>query len=292
VNKGKSCVKRIFRARLSGLLHALGQEIDRGELGDPCIVFSPHPDDESLGCGGTIVQKKRVGANATVVFMTDGSASHRRFISEQRLKIMRRDEAISACEILGVEAANVVFLDFKDGQLGACHHAAVQKVSAILRQHVAEQIFIPYSNDATPDHQATHAIVLAALRESRKSVVVYEYPVWFWAHWPWVSVPIASPSQVIQQTMSSLSSWIRLLKDFRCFVPITEVMEQKRTALKQHRSQTTRLLPDFRWPVLSDVADGEFLACFFQEHEVFYRYTTRELFRYHSSAPATRAAIL
>jgi LmbE family N-acetylglucosaminyl deacetylase len=273
VNKGKSPLKRAFRKRLSSLLAALGRDLDHGEFAAPCIVFSPHPDDETLGCGGTIVRKQQAGAAITVVFMTDGSASHWKFIAEQELKKMRRAEAISACEVLGVDVAHVVFLDFKDGQLGSFRQEAVQKVSAILRQHASEQIFIPYSNDTTPDHQATHAIVLAALRESRKSAVVYEYPVWFWAHWPWVSVSPSSPSQVIQQTLRSLLSWIRLLKDLHCFVPITEVMEQKRTALQQHRSQTTRLLPDSGWPILSDVADGEFLECFFQEHETFYRYT-------------------
>jgi LmbE family N-acetylglucosaminyl deacetylase len=274
VNKGKSHLKLTFRRRLSGLLGALGRELDHGEFADPCIVFSPHPDDETLGCGGTIVQKKKAGAAVTVVFMTDGSASHRRFISEQELKTMRHAEALSACEALGVDATHVVFLDFKDGQLWNFRQEAVQKVNAILRQHASKQIFMPYSNDTTPDHQATHAIVQAALRESRKSAVVYEYPVWFWVHWPWVSVSLSSPSQVIQQALHSLLSWTRLLKDLRCFVPITEVMEQKRTALQQHCSQTTRLLPDSEWPILSDVANGEFLECFFQEHEVFYRHTT------------------
>jgi LmbE family N-acetylglucosaminyl deacetylase len=274
VHKGTThLIKRVFRKRLNDLLDALGREFDRGELGEPCIVFSPHPDDETLGCGGTIVQKRKAGATVTVVFMTDGSASHRSFISEQELRTMRRAEAIAACETLGVDAAHVVFLDFKDGQLGNFRQKAVQKVSAMLRQHASEQIFMPYSNDTTPDHRATHAIVLTALRERKKNAVVYEYPVWFWTHWPWVSVSSSSSSQVIQQAMHSLLSWMRLLKDLRCFVPITEVLEQKRTALKQHRSQTTRLLPNSGWPILSDVADGEFLECFFQEHEVFYRYT-------------------
>jgi LmbE family N-acetylglucosaminyl deacetylase len=273
VHKGKSHLKWTFRKRLTSLLDAFGRELNHREFGDSCIVFSPHPDDETLGCGGTIAQKKKAGATVTVVFMTDGSASHRRFISGRELKTIRCAEAISACDALGVDAAHVVFLDFEDGQLGSFRQEAVEKVSAILRQHASEQIFVPYSYDTTPDHQATHAIVLAALRESRKSVVVYEYPVWFWAHWPWVSVSPSRPTQVIQQAVHSLLSWIRLLKDLRCFVPITEVMEQKRTALRQHRSQTTRLLPDSRWPILSDVAEGEFLECFFQEHEVFYRYT-------------------
>ncbi len=51
------------------------------------LVFSPHPDDESLGCGGTIIKKKSLGARVKLVHMTDGSAAnHDNLISSQELK--------------------------------------------------------------------------------------------------------------------------------------------------------------------------------------------------------------
>ena len=36
------------------------------------IIFSPHPDDETLGCGGTIAKKVKEGYQVKIVFMTDG----------------------------------------------------------------------------------------------------------------------------------------------------------------------------------------------------------------------------
>jgi LmbE family N-acetylglucosaminyl deacetylase len=50
------------------------------------VVFSPHPDDETLGCGSTIIKKKRLGADVTIVFMTDGSKSHPHFIFRELIE--------------------------------------------------------------------------------------------------------------------------------------------------------------------------------------------------------------
>jgi len=36
------------------------------------VLLSPHPDDEALGCGGTLTLLNRKGVSSTVVFLTDG----------------------------------------------------------------------------------------------------------------------------------------------------------------------------------------------------------------------------
>jgi len=51
-------------------------ELDEKDLGCTATVFSPHPDDETLGCGGTIIKKKRAGAEVKIFYMTDGRKSH------------------------------------------------------------------------------------------------------------------------------------------------------------------------------------------------------------------------
>jgi hypothetical protein len=50
-------------------------------------------------------------------------------------------------------------------------------------------------------------------------------------------------------------------------------LELKRTALAQHKSQMTQLIPNSNWLTLADVSNGEFLACFFQDYEFFRQYT-------------------
>jgi hypothetical protein len=61
-------------------------------------------------------------------------------------------------------------------------------------------------------------------------------------------------------------------KDFNVVVDMADVLQKKKRALAEYRSQMTRMVPDVRWLTLADVAGGEFLGCFFGEHEMFKRY--------------------
>jgi LmbE family N-acetylglucosaminyl deacetylase len=254
-------------------MFTLGRPLDSSEVGASAIVFSPHQDDETLGCGGTIARKRHAGATVTVVFMTDGSASHRRLMSANALRSLRRGEALAACDVLGVAERDVHFLDFADGRLDEEHADAVRRVAQLLRDRPCEQVFVPYRADTTADHQAAHAIVLSALRQLRNRATIYEYPVWFWAHWPWIPKPATSRQGALDHWHVSARSWLLSMRELRSFVLIEDVLEQKRLALAQHRSQTTRLVPGTDWPILSDVGHGEFVQCFFQPRELFYRHT-------------------
>jgi hypothetical protein len=50
---------------------------------------------------------------------------------------------------------------------------------------------------------------------------------------------------------------------------VEDVLDVKRAALAAYRSQMTRLKPDAAWATLGDVANGQFLECFLQPHEIF-----------------------
>ena len=266
---GIAWIRVCLRRLLWGILKFCSRQVRDGDLRKPAILFSPHPDDETLGCGGTIIRKRNAVAKLKIVFMTDGSSSHRRFISEPELKAIRTQEALSACGVLGVKKEDVIFLDFKDQQLKQFEKEAGHRVATILSEQACEEIFIPYARDNTPDHDATNAIVVAAVKALRKNAVIYEYPIWFWHHWPWTSFSFSRRRGILGQLRASAFGWLGLIKNFRCSVPIREVLERKRLALRQHESQMIRLLPNVQWPILNDVSNGEFLQCFFQDSEVF-----------------------
>jgi len=244
------------------------------DLRASAIVFSPHPDDETLGCGGTVVHKVRAGAEVAVVFMTDGSASHRGRLPGDELKRLRSAEARVACQTLGIGREQVVFLDFKDGDLESARDEAIGRTVDILDRLNPSQVFIPCAEDDTPDHLATRAIVTAAVLSRERPVDVYEYPIWFWNRWPWTpKPPTRSMRQAAKLTYVGIGSWLRLAIQFRFFVTVGEVLHVKRAALASHRTQTTRLGQSQEWPILEDVADGAFLECFFRPYEVFRRYS-------------------
>ena len=155
------------------------------ELTASAIVFAPHQDDETLGCGGTIIRKRQQGAKVQIVFMTDGSRSHDRFIPEEKLIALRQQEATKAAETLGVASEDVLFLGFRDGELSHQATPAIARVTRLLQKEQPQQVFVPYIRETHPDHLATNQIVLAALNNYSREVSIYEYPVWYWHHFPW-----------------------------------------------------------------------------------------------------------
>jgi len=259
------------------LMNRIISEVDESDLERSAVVFSPHPDDETLGCGGTIIRKKRRGADVTIVFMTDGRRSHRHLISEDELKSIRAREALAASHMLGVEKNDVVFFEFECGKLGENQELAISKVIDILVDRKPKEVFVPYYKEPSSwseDHLATNRIVVSALQIYGRRIVIYEYPIWFWCHWPWASRgSTRSMWEILSALKESLLSGLSMLRDFQCSVYIEGVLEIKRAALDQYKSQMTRLIPDPRWQTLPDLSNGEFLACFFQQHEIFRRYS-------------------
>ena len=92
------------------------------------IVFSPHPDDESLGAGGLIQRVLKAGGKVKVVFITSGDGfpegveeedhiSHPTAKDYRRYGVVRREEALKATATLGMKERDVIFLGFPDGGL-------------------------------------------------------------------------------------------------------------------------------------------------------------------------------
>ena len=241
------------------------------------LVFSPHQDDATLGCGGTIIKKKRAGAQVKIVYMTDGAKSHEHLISEERLKLIRANEALKASRLLGLEEKDVAFLEYKDRELAENQISAIGKVSKILQLHKPDEIFIPHHKEPpqwwSKDHLATNRIVMSALHAYDKKPTVYEYPVWLWYHQPLIFKSISKAKETLMGIIPSLVSRFILLKDFRYSVYIGDVLQLKHAALNQYRSQMTRLIPVPQWSTLGDVLNGEFLEYFFQKYELFHRFT-------------------
>lgn len=262
---GMTLRKRYCRAYRNALC-AMAKEISRDALQRSAIVFSPHYDDETLGCGGTIIKKRAAGADLTIVFMTDGSKSHQQFMQQEELKEMRANEGIAATKVLGVDAHDVVQLGYEETKLTEHAEEAVQRVTELLGDKRPLDVFIPYQGDTHEDHEATARIVNAALCKVARRVTVYEYPVWYWQQWPFVTAPPQRMRWVIKR--AALAT-IRNFRDFRWRVSISKQLADKRAALEQYRSQMARINANLNWPILADVSGGEFLECFFQEYELF-----------------------
>lgn len=263
--------KRAYRRGFWFLADRVMSEIDENWLKENTIVFSPHPDDETLGCGGTISRIRKLGGEVTIVVMTDGRRSHHKYMQEETLKSLRAGEASQANHILGGREDHLIFLEFEDGKLMESRLKAVQKIQDILSTKNPRQIFVPYYGETPSDHLAANKIVLEAMATYSRHVRIYQYPIWFWSHWPWIGLSKKSFRSFASSLKQSLVSGYRLAKDFRSVVDIRQIVQQKQKALDQYQTQMTRISGNPKWPILGDVADGEFLECFFQDREIFYR---------------------
>ncbi len=230
------------------------------ELLRSTVVLSPHPDDEVLGCGGTIATLRRADVRVNVLFLTDGSGSHPALIARQRLAAIRRDEAVAACARLGVGAESVEFLDFPDGDLAAHETAAIARVADRLTVLAPERVLWPHPGDTTVDHAATRRIGRAALSRTAIAAEGLGFPIWFWCRWPWIALAGPGVRQRLRRLRGDLAQ-LRALGDLTVRVDLDPSAHQaKIDALAEHRSQTTRLIDDPRWQTLGDVAGGDYLA--------------------------------
>lgn len=235
------------------------------------LVFSPHYDDEALGLGGTIIRRADRGAQTRVVFMTDGAGSHRHLMPAEALTRTRKAEAVAANARAGLDEKDLVHMGFPDGALSLHYEEAVNGAAEILDGSRPDVLFAPYMGDSPADHRATTAIVRAAMRRSGIAAPLFQYPVWFWHHWPRVGLEAGSRRHLPRALWRTFADNVRLLGDFECYVDVRDVLERKRAYLSEYRSQTTRLIDDARWMTLADIAGGDFLRSFFTPREYFAR---------------------
>lgn len=196
---------------------------------NPAIVFAPHHDDETFGCGGLIALKRRLGVRVKLVILTDGARSHdlAGTVEPGALPEIRKNEALRAAEALGVESGDVIFLNMPDqglgGLSGKSKEQTAQWIMKLLEDFQAREIYVPHRRDRHPDHEATYRIVTEAIRQSALSLEVFQYPVWL----------VWGSRLGLRLTVSDLS--------YARFLSIGEVHQKKLHAIAAYRSQTDTL---------------------------------------------------
>lgn len=138
------------------------------------LVLAPHPDDETIGPGGTVALLAAAGAAVRVAVLTDGEATPGTGLAGDEIARRRRAEAGRACARLGVDAPR--FLGFRDGHL--CDQVAelAGAIAGLVGEVAPEVIFLPWFGDGLADHRApTDAIRRAGLPDQ---VMVWGYETW------------------------------------------------------------------------------------------------------------------
>lgn len=126
------------------------------------MVFAPHPDDEVIGCGGTIAAHVRAGDEVVIVYLTSGEAGSLA-IPPDELKVVREGEARQGAEILGVK--DLIFLRFPDGYLDFSPER-IRTLVELVRETKPDVVYLPHAQETPRDHRVTHELVLEAVRRA------------------------------------------------------------------------------------------------------------------------------
>jgi len=128
------------------------------------LVVAAHPDDEVLGCGGTIARLSAEGAEAHVAFLADGESSRGGDGGKLAVSIRERHAAAAkACAILG--AASTHFLDFPDNQLdGVTLLSVVQRIEELIAKARPDMVITHHAGDLNVDHRRAHEATVTACR--------------------------------------------------------------------------------------------------------------------------------
>ena len=189
---------------------------------ESAVVIVAHPDDAEFTVGGTVAAWAKAGCTVTFVVCTDGnSGSHEPGITREKLAEIRRAEQRAACATLGV--TEVVFLAHDDGQLQPTLDLRRDLVR-VIRQYKPEvvmcwdptTVFIGNDYINHPDHRAAAQAALDAAAPASAMPLL----------WPEAGAP-HGVRQVYVFGNDEPNVW----------VDVTETIEQKIAALKQHASQ-------------------------------------------------------
>ncbi|NEO82070.1 PIG-L family deacetylase [Moorena sp. SIO4G3] len=185
------------------------------------LVIAAHPDDEILGCGGTIAQHVQQGNTVHILILAEGATSRASNRDRSQWKSQLSALAVAAnkaSDILG--AASVTLHNFADNRMDGCELLDVIKVvEQAIDQHQPEIVYTHHSGDVNIDHRCIHEAVITACRpvpgHPVKSLLFFEIPSS--TEWqPPGSAPIFAPN------------W---------FVDVTETLNFKLKALEAYQSE-------------------------------------------------------
>ncbi|MBL7124604.1 MAG: PIG-L family deacetylase [Dehalococcoidales bacterium] len=139
------------------------------------LVIAAHPDDEVLGCGGTIGKHAQSGDEVYCLILGEGVAAR----GKGEASVKKEKEALRAAEILGIK--ELIFKDFPDQRLDTIPLLEVIKSIEEVKQRIKPNIiYTHHQGDLNIDHQITFKAVLTACRpmkdESVKEIYSFEVP--------------------------------------------------------------------------------------------------------------------
>ena len=202
------------------------------------LVVAAHPDDEVLGCGGTIARHVDQGDTVNVLIVAEGATSRspRRNRDADKIQLSALTKAAeNASHILGVSKLSI--LELPDNRLDSMDRLDLIKiVESYIAEYKTSIVYCHHSGDVNIDHRRVHEAVVTASRPVPGQLVktLYSFEVQSSTEWqpPGSSFPFQP----------------------NLFVDITDQWERKKAALHAYADE---MRP---WPHSRSIESVEHLA--------------------------------
>lgn len=182
------------------------------------LIVAAHPDDEILGCGGTISKLVKDGHEAFTLILGEGITSRdekrNAKLKSPEIKVLKR-QAVQANKLIGVK--QVFMHDFPDNRFDTVSFLDIVKAIEKVKKKVKpEKIFTHYEKDLNIDHQITQRAVITAARP----------------------LPKESVKEILSFEILSSTEWNNPQTFFPdAFFDITNTIEDKLSALSEYKSE-------------------------------------------------------
>ncbi len=206
------------------------------------LVISAHPDDEILGCGGTVSRLVREGNEAYVLILGEGITSRdEKREPDKRVKEIEelKGQIHSANKIIGTK--EVFIHDFPDNRFDTVPLLDIVKVIEKLKKETRPDIiFTHYRNDLNIDHQIVYKAVVTSTRPLSDETVkeIYSYEVLSSTEW---NYPLSFSPNVFFDISDTLEVKINAMNEYRSEIresPHTRSAEAMRITSKKWGMQT------------------------------------------------------
>ena len=199
------------------------------------LVLAAHPDDDILGCGGSIAKYASEGFHIHVAFLADGVNSRVKASSIYPELDVRRSAARSALATLGVQS--ISFDDFPDNKMDSVALIdIVQTIESMIVEHKPSIVFTHNVSDVNIDHRKVHDATVVACRPQPgqvvKTILCYE-------------VASSTEWHLPGGRMSFTPNW---------YVDISEFLQLKLQALEEYEIEMRA------WPHPRSIKAVEYLA--------------------------------
>lgn len=195
--------------------------------GQRVLVIAPHPDDEVIGCGGTVRLHRQLGHTVSILYLTDGERGIKN-MNPIKCAELRRIEAVKSASHLDVPEQNLHHLHLRDGDL-INQSGTNYDFRDILQKADPDIIYLPSFIETHRDHYAANILLKNNLV---KSATICAYEVWT----PLIPNRLVNISNVVEDKKNALMEHASQLKELD-YLDAAMSLNRYRAAMYRKSSQ-------------------------------------------------------